>query len=55
MCNVRGLSNKMDSLRLIMNDLKPDIIMLTETKATSTWVNSVIKELGYIPVIKSKL
>jgi hypothetical protein len=36
-----------------MNDLKPDIIMLTETKATSTWVNSVIKELGYIPVIKS--
>ena len=53
MCNVRGLKNKVDSMQLIIQDLKPDIIMFTETKSTSTWVSSVIKQWGYMPVVKS--
>ena len=52
MCNVRGLKNKTDSMKLIINDLRPDIILLTETKATSNWVHSVVKEWGYTPVVK---
>ena len=42
----------MFSLQLILEELKPDIVVISETKATASWVASMFKEWGYEPAVK---
>ena len=53
--NVNGLAARADSVVNILQTLKPDIVILCETKASNSFVFNFFKKQGYEPVVKKRL
>ena len=53
--NVNGLAPRADSLKDILERLQSDIVVLCETKATNSFVESFFKNIKYVPVIKNRV
>ena len=45
--NARSLVNKVDHLSILINDHKPDLILITETWCNSTITNAMLNIQGY--------